>query len=258
MGNRYFELTREFNRSGTVAVLSSGQAVVWYRLAIMSKDGDWIVREDSTACSRIRHVLAEHGACYRAGAPLEVDWLAGGWSSHFEFHDAKGLRIRCDFVSRPPRVAPAALAAMFAPDRPREQLPVVDLQSLITTKQTQRAKDYPIIGALARLLPPADELRFTTDPDRILELAGVHGAGSSRPAVRLAMQNRNRDEVVVALAREADAQQLLDRARLKQYERAGAEYMREFLRSDLGNLPLAEAHPRVVALADRLLPRRLP
>ena len=36
--NVYFELTREFNRDAPVAALASGQAVVYYRVAIMSKD----------------------------------------------------------------------------------------------------------------------------------------------------------------------------------------------------------------------------
>ena len=62
MTNVYFELTREFNRLGPVAVLSSGQAVVYYRLAIMSKDGDWIVRETSEACDRVLSVLSERSA----------------------------------------------------------------------------------------------------------------------------------------------------------------------------------------------------
>ena len=48
--NVYFELTREFNRLGPVAALASGQAVVYYRLAITSKDGDWIVRDTPEAC----------------------------------------------------------------------------------------------------------------------------------------------------------------------------------------------------------------
>lgn len=258
MPNVYFELTEEFNQGRTVAVLSSGQAVVWYRLAIMSKDGDWIVREDSAACSRIREVLAAHGACYLAGAPLDVEWLAGGWSSHFEFTDARGLRIRCDFVSRPPRVARAAVADLFQRAWPAPQLPVIDLPSLIATKQTQRAKDYPIIGALARQLPPAEELRWTTDPDRVIELAAAHGAAVDRQAARIAFEHGSRDEVVVALAREADHQQQSDRTRMQQFERASADYSREFLRAGYGNVPLAEAHPHVVALADRLLPRRVP
>jgi hypothetical protein len=49
MNNPYLELTEEFNRGRLRALLSSGQAVVVHRLAIMSKDGDWILREDSEA-----------------------------------------------------------------------------------------------------------------------------------------------------------------------------------------------------------------
>lgn len=254
MGNPYFELTREFNARSTVAVLSSGQAVVWYRLAIMSKDGDWIVREDEEACRRVLEVLRAHGARYRPCAPLAPAWLAGGWSSHFEFVRPPGQRIRCDFVSRPPRVPPAAVAALFARDW-RGELPVIDLPSLIATKRTQRAKDYPIVGALARLLPPAQEVAVTTDPDRVLELAPEHGAGIDREAVRLARGGKDRLEVVFALAREADEQQQQDRERLVRYEKAAEPWLREFQRQGLADLPLDEAHARAVALADRLLPR---
>ena len=41
----YHQLTREFNAGRVRAVLCSGQAVVLHRLAITSKDGNWIVRE---------------------------------------------------------------------------------------------------------------------------------------------------------------------------------------------------------------------
>ena len=60
--NIYFELTDAFNAEGRIAVLGSGQAVVHYRLAIMSKDGDWILREDERACQKVRSLLAERGA----------------------------------------------------------------------------------------------------------------------------------------------------------------------------------------------------
>jgi len=42
--NIYVDLTNQFNDGRLRAILSSGQAVVLHRLAIMSKDGDWIVR----------------------------------------------------------------------------------------------------------------------------------------------------------------------------------------------------------------------
>jgi hypothetical protein len=253
MTNPYVALTEEFNRDGCIAVLSSGQAVVYYRLAMVSKDGDWILRERPAACRTVLDVLAAHGARYRAGAPLDVAWLAGGWSSHFEFVDAVGMRIRCDFVSRPPRMTVAAVDSLFTRTS-ASGLPVIDLPSLVAIKQTQRAKDYPVIGALARLLPPAQELEFTTDPDRVIELAQVHGAASSREVVRLARQAAGRDAIVVAMARELDRLQQADRLRLDRYKAASAAYLEAFVREGIDAMPLPLAHARVLALAGALLP----
>jgi hypothetical protein len=97
--NIYVDLPREFNAGRLRAVISSGQAVVLHRIAIMSKDGDWILREDTEAVNHVLHVLSRHNATCRFGAPLDVRWLAGGWSSHFEFRSGE-LRIRTDFASR--------------------------------------------------------------------------------------------------------------------------------------------------------------
>jgi hypothetical protein len=47
--NVYFDLTRTFNARGPVVALASGQAVVHYRVAIMSKDGDWPEEPDGDA-----------------------------------------------------------------------------------------------------------------------------------------------------------------------------------------------------------------
>jgi hypothetical protein len=54
MNNPYLGLTEELNRGRLRALLSSGQAVVMHRLAIMSKDGDWILDE---ALDRERRAL---------------------------------------------------------------------------------------------------------------------------------------------------------------------------------------------------------
>jgi hypothetical protein len=107
MDNPYLELTEEFNQGRLRALLSSGQAVVVHRLAIMSKDGDWILREDAEAVGHVLGVLSAHGARYRFGAPLDLRWLAGGWSSHFELRRGS-LRLRTDFVTRPPRISRVA------------------------------------------------------------------------------------------------------------------------------------------------------
>jgi hypothetical protein len=250
--NVYFELTRAFNAHGAVAALASGQAVVHYRVAIMSKDGDWVLRESPEACARALEVLAERGASYRPGAPLDVRWLAGGWSSHFEFADERGRRVRCDFFSRPPRVELGAVERLFA--SASDTLLVVDLESLIRMKRTQRVKDYAVIGELAGRLPPAREIRLTTDPDRLLQLAPEYGRDVSRPAVRAALAG-DRDALLVALAREQDRHQRLDRARLDAYASAAEPYVAAFARIAADARLLPAAHARVVALAERLLPR---
>ena len=256
MTNLYFELTREFNQLGPAAVLSSGQAVVYYRLAIMSKDGDWIVREATDACAQIRSVLSKYGARHRPSAPLDVRWLGGGWSSHFEFFDSQQRRIRCDFVSRPPRVPAEALAAMFRGAPAPEALLVVDREVLIRLKQTARAKDYAVIGELARQLPPNEEILWTTDVDRILELSPLADLAPHRPSVQAARSGAGRAAVVAALALEVDALQQSDRHRLLRYQQAADAYLHEFRQSALDQLPLEHAHDAACRLADAWLPQR--
>jgi len=251
--NIYFELTEAFNRVAPTVVLASGQAVVYHRLAIMSKDGDWIIRETQEACDRVFGELEARGARYRPAAPLDVRWLAGGWSSHFEFFDARQRRIRCDFCSRPPRVAAAVVNALF--DAP-PTLHVVDVPVLIALKQTQRAKDYPIIGELATRLAPRDEIAVTTDPDRIIALAPDFGDASDRPCVREARQAPvDRRAVVAALAEEIDDLQQRDRRRVAVYEAAAEPYLEACRALDLSTLGLRAAHACMIEIAERLLPR---
>ncbi len=251
MVNVFFELTEEFNRDGRIAVLGSGQAVVWHRLAILSKDGDWILRETTPACERVLAVLERLGGRYRPGAPLDVRWLAGGWSSHLEYFDERGRRVRCDFFSRPPRLTPAEIEALFSdPAAPA----VVPVETLLRMKQTQRAKDYAVIGELARRLPPQREIEWTTDVDRILELAPRFGAGSPRPAVQAARRSADRVSVVRALAEEIDALQLRDRERLRVYEQAARPYLEAIGRLPKEDLTLPESHVRLIEQAQRRLP----
>ncbi len=256
MGNIYFDLTREFNEDGTVVLLASGQAVVFYRLAMMSKDGDWILREDRAACAKALEVLGRHGASYRASAPLDPDWLAGGWSSHFEFQ-RHGARVRCDFVSRPPRLPNLSWADLASCAAGTEGLRVLDIEHLIEIKKTQRAKDYPIIGELARSLNPERELALTTDPDRIERLANLP-IPIERPSVQAAREGKGRTGIVLALALEIDAAQRADRLRVERYASVAEPYLREFHAAGIGRLPLPEAHKAALALASRLLPRTLP
>lgn len=249
MENVYFALTEELNRFGRIAVLGSGQAVVWHRLAIMSKDGDWILRESEAACARVLEVLGARQARYRPGAPLDVRWLAGGWSSHFELFDERQRRVRCDFFSRPPRLDAGEIDALFEePEGPA----VVGIETLVRMKQSQRAKDYAVIGELARRLPPEGELELTTDPDRIVALAPSFPK-SNRPAARAARRG-DRLDVVRTLAVEIDELQRRDHERLAVFQRAAQPYLAEVARLDRRELVLPEGHRRLVDLAEELLP----
>jgi hypothetical protein len=252
--NVYFDLTETFNAAGAIAILGSGQAVVFHRVAIMSKDGDWILRETPEACRRVRKILAERGARYRPGAPLDPRWLAGGWSSHLEFFDERKRRIRCDFFSRPPRIDAAEIDRWFSDAGTDHPLLVVDINSLIRMKQSQRAKDYPIIGELSRRLPPEEEIEQTTDPDRILALAQDYGTESRREAVRAAVEDLGRAAVVARLAQEIDRRQLEDRNRLERYQLAAQPFMRAFRERGVNRLPLGEAHEAAILLAEEFLP----
>jgi hypothetical protein len=252
--NVYFDLTRAFNAHGPVAALSSGQAVVFYRVAIMSKDGDWVIRETAEACRRVLDVLADQGAWYRPGAPLDPLWLSGGWSSHFEHRDGRGRRVRCDFFSRPPRVPAGAVERIFA--TATDPLLVVDRESLILMKQTQRAKDYAVIGELAAGLPSEREVEVTTDVERLLALAPHHGANSARPALRAA-QSGDRDAVVVELAREADRLMRDDRARVNEYSAAARRFLEAFAKLPERARRLPDGHDVIRALAEAWLPAHL-
>lgn len=136
----FTELTRAFNSGRKRAVLCGGQAVVLHRLAIMCKDGGWIVREDSECTSHILRALADRRSRYRFGAPLDARWLAGGWSSYLEYQD-HGLRVRTDFFSRPPRLDREALAKLWMQAEVSGAVPYADAVALSQMKMTNREKD---------------------------------------------------------------------------------------------------------------------
>jgi len=254
----YVDLTRRFNQGGLRAILSSGQAVVLHRLAIMSKDGDWILRETQEDLDHVRGVLAECGARYRFGAPLDVRWMAGGWSAHLEFQEAP-LRVRTDFVTRPPRLSADDLDALWEEQREAE-LPYVDVRRLVELKKTNREKDYVVIGELARRLPsPRDRLLASRSARDILDLTREHPAlqrelTSIRPTLRAAA--RGRAALEQALDAERRALIHANEERLGRYLDAAAAWAAAWqdVRRATKGLPLSEAHAILVERAEGLLP----
>lgn len=70
--------------------ITSGMACVYYGLQQNTKDSDWIIEPKDLP--KVRELLLAHERrvppwriSYRPifGAPLETEWLAAGWTSHF-------------------------------------------------------------------------------------------------------------------------------------------------------------------------------
>lgn len=256
--NPYLALTDGFNRGRLRAILSSGQAVVAHRLAVMSKDGDWILRESEAALAHVLAVLAGHGAHYRFGAPLDVRWMAGGWSSHLEYQ-ASGLRIRTDFVTRPPRLDAGQLAAVWA-EAERTGDSVLGIVPLARLKLTNRERDYAVVGELARRMQqPADQLRFSRSARDLMELARRHPEltrtlSADRPV--LARVAEGRDVLEAELDHERRLMMRANEARLASYQRASAAWAAVWkdVQREIEGRALGEAHAIVVQRAVGVLP----
>ena len=256
--NPYLDLTRQFNQGRLRALVSSGQAVVLHRLAIMSKDGDWVLREDDETMHHVLSVLAEHGARYRFGAPLDVRWLSGGWSAHLE-HTGSGLRLRTDFVSRPPRVSASELDAMWRAAE-ASGADVVPLEPLAAMKLTKREKDYAVLGELARrMADPRSQLRYSRSSHDLARLAADHpGALAATLRVRplLAHVARGRDVLDAELDRERRMLMRADETRLARYRDAATRWAAIWpdVSRQIEGLGLRDAHRIVVARAAGALP----
>lgn len=257
----YIQLTRQFNAGEMRAILAGGQAVVMHGLAMMSKDGDWVIRETNDACAHIRGVLARYGATYRFGAPLDIRWLAGGWSAHFEFM-LDGVRVRTDFVSRPPRLDPMDLAELWRKAE-ASAFPLVPPAELAEMKKTMREKDYAVIGELARLLDePESQLLYSRSARDILDLAAQHPdlvskLAQRRPALRAGVLGR--DALEEALDRERRQLMRADEDRLNAYMTAASAWADAWpaTQSMIAGLPLEQAHACMVERADGLLPHHV-
>lgn len=228
----------------------------------MSKDGDWIVRDDDEALGHILEVLDQHGAHYRFGAPFARRWLQHGWSSHFEFKES-GIRVRTDFVSVPPRVTSEELTALWAVvdnDAPT----VIPRELLLKVKTTQRAKDYPILAELSRDLADREPLlRYGRDAARIIEAFEQLSTEEVKHwcAVRPALAAATKGAATLELDLFKEQQQLMsaDAERLARYERAAQRWAKAWvtLSADLQSMNLAIAHQKICEAAADVLPEKV-
>ena len=257
--NPYLRLTREFNEGKTRAIICSGQAVVLHGLAVMSKDGDWILRENESDLDHVLSVLQENGARYRFGAPLALPWMRMGWSSHFEFQD-QDLRIRTDFFTRPPRLTLEQLSALWT-EQESATYPVTDLVTLSRLKLTNRERDYSVIGEIARRLEnPSDQFLWSRSVRDLIRLAKERSSLASSLTERRALLvfaiEANADRLGEELDRERRQHIRTNERRLEAMQALMKDWRSHWavLQNEIRDLPLRQAHEMCVEAAARLLP----
>jgi hypothetical protein len=262
MMNIYSELTNRFNAGCLRAILSSGQAVVLHRLAIMSKDGDWIVREEDNALEYIIGALEQFGAHYRFGAPLDKKWLSGGWSSHFEFKHEE-LRVRTDFVSRPPRISEERLKEIWI-EQENRSLPFLDCVDLAKLKETNREKDYAIIGELSRKMEKLeDKVRFSRSARDIFGFFQENPTIVSEIMLKRGIQLNSLISIeTLETALDAERRRLMhtNEHRLERYSLAAEKWAAIWkdVEKETNGLSLMQAHRVIGKMAEDILPFSLP
>jgi hypothetical protein len=256
--NIYVDLTEQFNEGRLRAVICSGQAAVLHRIAIMSKDGDWIIREDQECLSHIINILEGYGAVYRFGAPLDIRWLKGGWSSHFEFMRGN-IRIRTDFFTRPPRLSFNMLEQLWNESEGKHP-PFINKNLLAEMKKTNREKDYAVIGELARNMEnPRDVFLYSRSARDIIELAGdfpkaLEEIKNSREL--LSKLPCSTDELEKELDAERRKLMHANEERLLKYADPSRKWAEKWpeVRSLVSGRPLTEAHGTIIKNAEGVLP----
>lgn len=194
----------------------------------------------------------------RLRAPLDPRWLAGGWSAHLELRE-EGLRLRTDFVTRPPRVS----------DEERERTwrvaeasgtPVVALEPLTELKMTRREKDYAVIGELARRMDdPRSQLLYSRSSRDLVALAREHPGTLVEVLPRRPLLGRipeGREALEEALDRERRERMRADEERLARYRNAAEAWAAAWPRvaREIEGLALEEAHRGMVSRAEGVLP----
>jgi hypothetical protein len=207
-------------------------------------------------------ILEQYGARYRFGSPLDVRWLAGGWSCHLEFQWQQ-MRVRTDFITRPPRLGPESLQRIWQDAEGRE-IPFLGVTELADMKQTNREKDYAVIGELARKMSnPDDAILHSRSARDLIKLAEQHPDRVQRLKGRrsiLTAIDQGREALEAGLDAERRRLMRANEERLAKYMDASKPWAAAWpaLSRQMEGLALSAAHRLMVQQAQTLLPFVVP
>jgi len=231
-------------------VLTSGMACVEYGLQQNTKDTDWIV--DPADIGGLVKLFGElergvSGGNWRVsyrglfGAPLDAEYMSGGWTSHLAAFDApESAERHLDFFGRPPRVGDAWRADAVAGIASRD--------IVARMKKTDRPKDWPLVNALAIQAyyngEPGAVLHLR-DPDILREAWRRVPAADREPAVRErplldvldAVDDLRLERLLLV---EAMVWQCVNHERYLVYQRAWKDFYRSWQQDRVGEWPTSE------------------
>jgi hypothetical protein len=142
--------------------------------------------------------------------------------------------------------------------------PFTSARILAEMKKTDRQRDYPFIGELARLMDdPRDQILYSRSADDLIDLARRHPElvrtlAAERPL--LARIDAGRRALAEAIQGEMLDLVELNERRLAAYGAAASTWADGWasLSRELERMPLEEAHARMVSRATGVLPERVP
>jgi hypothetical protein len=255
--DRFYEgLITEVRARGGVCAITSGMACVQYGIAQSTKDCDILCSVESL--TTLLGVIRESrfhgvGGSYRGHLtpPLDRRWLAGGWTSHFEW-EVEGAKAHLDVFAVAPRGSTDWTKGISGL--------LVGMHTVAEMKRTDRGKDWPFANALGGKLIESGELDgwlHIFEVDSLKELFKTvplpDDIVAKRPALQLLRDGDPR--LKQAVFGEVTFWQELDRHRIRLHEGFIKKYMLAVKRDPAVRDPeLLTQHTLRVKHAETLLP----
>ena len=245
-------LASQFRQAGIRFAITSGMACVHYGLQQTTKDSDWIIApEDFGKLRDLFESLEQGGSPWRVsyrnifGAPLDIEFMAHGWTSHLLVTEPNGAENKVDIFGKAPRVRHVALD----PESPD----FADRDVVAQMKRTDRPKDWPIVDSLGWQLmgrSRSQSLVHLQDAAKLLSVwpqsdAEARGiAVRRRPLLRLLERENDPDRLDGFLRLERLLWECVNAERHGLYTRAWKDFYRSWQKEPGFTWPSRESFAR--------------
>jgi hypothetical protein len=221
----YANISVKLHEQGIKSLTTGGIACVLYGITQQTKDCDIIIPEERTedVIDILEKLQIDDQRCQitlKYGAPLNRDWLRGGWSSHTFFGTPENVVARIDLFGRPPRVPLS---------QPDDNPHYLSRDGVARMKKTRREKDWAYANQLGHQMLKRGEIEgvlHITDIETLVDTCKKNDIGlalrNERPILQLAIENSPELERYVKAEKEFWSR--LDHLRLTAYEKAWKPY----------------------------------